>query len=138
MTGGEVKIRVRYKETDQMGVVHHSNYVNYYEVARTELLRALGLSYREMEERGVILPVREVAMNYIAPAHYDDLLTVKITLRALPMVKVEFLHEVYNEQGQLLNTGRVVLACVDAATRRPCRAPEWFVEPLKQDLYIKL
>lgn len=133
-----MKIRVRYKETDQMGVVHHSNYVNYYEVARTELLRSLGLSYREMEERGVMLPVRAVEMNYIAPAHYDDLLTVKIELCEAPRVRVEFRHEVCNERGELLNTGRVVLACVDAATRRPCRAPEWFTRPLEQDIYIRL
>lgn len=125
---GEVKIRVRYKETDQMGVMHHSNYVNFYEVARTEFMRENGLSYKEMEERGVMLPVREVYMNYLSPAYYDDLLTVKIKVARKPTVKLEFEHEVYNESGELINTGRVVLVFVNAETRRPCRAPQWFLE----------
>ena len=83
MPESEVRIRVRYKETDNMGVVHHSNYVNYYEVARTEMMRGRGLSYKEMEARGVMLPVREVQLNYLAPAYYDDLLTVFGTVRFL-------------------------------------------------------
>lgn len=121
-------MRVRYKETDQMGVVHHSNYVNYYEVARTEMMREHGISYREMEQRGVMLPVREVTMNYIKPALYDDLLTIKIRMPEKPGVKLTFEHEVYNEAGELLNTGRVVLVFVDAVTRKPRRAPQWFLE----------
>ena len=125
--GGEVKIRVRYKETDKMGVMHHSNYVNFYEVARTELLRERGISYREMEEKGVMLPVREVYMNYISPAYYDDLLTVKIRVAEKPGVKLHFEHEIYNESGELINTGRVILVFVNAETRRPVRAPEWFL-----------
>lgn len=128
MIESEVKIRVRYKETDNMGVVHHSNYVNYYEVARTEMMRDRGLSYKEMESRGVMLPVREVCMNYISPAYYDDLLTVKIRLAEKPGVKLTFEHEIYNEDGALVNTGRVVLVFVDAASRKPVRAPKWFTE----------
>ena len=87
MPESEVRIRVRYKETDNMGVVHHSNYVNYYEVARTEMMRGRGLSYKEMEARGVMLPVREVQLNYLAPAYYDDLLTVRIRIAERPGVK---------------------------------------------------
>lgn len=128
ITEYEVQIRVRYKETDNMGVVHHSNYVNYYEVARTEMMRSRGISYREMEAMGVMLPVREVSMNYIAPAYYDDLLTVKIRVAERPGVKLTFDHEIYNEAGDKINTGRVVLVFVDAATRRPIRAPKWFLE----------
>lgn len=123
----EVKIRVRYKETDNMGVVHHSNYVNYYEVARTEMMRAHGISYKEMEQRGVMLPVKEIHIDYLAPAYYDDLLTVKIRIDEKPGVKMRFEHETYNEEGRLINTGSVVLVFVDAATRRPVRAPEWFL-----------
>ncbi|MBQ4280262.1 MAG: acyl-CoA thioesterase [Rikenellaceae bacterium] len=126
----EVKLRVRYKETDNMGIVHHSNYVNYYEVARTEMLREFGTTYRTMEERGVMLPVLEVGMHYYHPAHYDDLLTIRITLPRLPMVKMQFDHEIYNEAGELINTGTVVLAFVDSRTRRPCRAPSWFTDLL--------
>jgi acyl-CoA thioester hydrolase, YbgC/YbaW family len=125
---GEVQIRVRYKDTDKMGVMHHSNYVNCYEVARTELMRERGLSYREMEERGVMLPVREVYMNYISPAYYDNLLTVRIRIAEEPRVKLVFDHEIYNESGELINTGKVVLVFVNAETRRPCRAPQWFLE----------
>ena len=124
----DFKIRVRYKETDNMGVVHHSNYVNYYEVARTELMRSRGLSYKEMEARGVMLPVKEVYMNYISPAYYDDLLTVRIKIAEKPTVKLTFEHEIYNEAGDLINTGRVVLVFVHADTRRPCRAPKWFLD----------
>lgn len=124
----EVQIRVRYKETDNMGVVHHSNYVNYCEVARTEMMRERGVSYKEMERRGVMLPVREVDMVYLAPAFYDDILTVKIWLDGKPGVKMRFVHEIYNEKGELINTGSVVLVFMDAATRRPVRAPKWFLE----------
>ena len=128
MPESEVRIRVRYKETDNMGVVHHSNYVNYYEVARTEMMRGRGLSYNEMEARGVMLPVREVQLNYLAPAYYDDLLTVRIRIAERPGVKLRFEHEIYNEAGDLINTGTVVLVFVDAVTRRPLRAPQWFLE----------
>ncbi len=128
MISDEVQIRVRYKETDKMGVVHHSNYINYYEVARTEMMRRSGISYRDMEERGVMLPVKEVNIDYIAPAYYDELLTIRITIAERPGVRLTFDHEVFNEKGELINTARVVLVFVNASTRRPCRAPEWFLE----------
>ena len=111
-----------------MGVVHHSNYVVYYEEARTEFLRCFGTTYKELEARGVMLPVSEVTMKYYKPAHYDDVLTVRITLPELPGARLIFDHEVYNAQGELLNTGRVVLGYVNAATRRPCRAPAEHVD----------
>jgi acyl-CoA thioester hydrolase len=114
---------VRYKETDAMGVAHHSNYAVWYEEARTELLRSLGASYRQLEAEGVMLPVSELTMKYFRPARYDDLVTVRITLSEPPNVRLVFDHELYNEQGELLNTGRVVLVYVDATTRRPRRAP---------------
>ena len=124
----EVKIRVRYKETDTMGVVHHSNYVNYYEAARAEVLRDLGTTYRELEARGVMLPVREVYMRFYSPAHYDDILTVRITLAELPAAKMSFDHEIYNQDGELVNKGTVVLAYMNSQTRKACRAPQWFLE----------
>ena len=120
----EIKIRVRYKETDAMGVVHHSNYVNYYEVVRTEMLRELGTTYKDLESSGVMLPIHEVKMNYYTPAYYDDLLTVKLTMKQMPTVKMIFDHEIFNEQGILLNTGHVVLVFMNAATRKACRAPK--------------
>lgn len=124
----EHKIRVRYKETDAMGVVHHSNYVTYYEEARTELLRTLGTTYRELEQSGVMLPVTEVTMKYYTPARYDDLLTVRIILREEPAAKMLFEHEIYNQDGQLINTGTVKLVYMNASTRRACRAPKWFLD----------
>ncbi len=124
----EFKIRVRYKETDAMGVVHHSNYVNYYECARTELLREMGTTYKILEERGIMLPVKTVSMEFFHPALYDDLLTVKIRLRELPAVKMVFDHEIYNEAGDLVNKGTVMLAYMNARTRRAIRAPQWFLD----------
>lgn len=126
-----VDIRVRYNETDRMGIVHHSNYVYYYEMARTEFMRRLGVSYREMEEGGVYLVVREVSSKYFAPAYYDEILHVTVKLTAEPMVKVTFDYEIHNDKGELINTGRTVLASVDAVTRRPMRCPEWFIDLLK-------
>ena len=124
----QTQIRVRYKDTDAMGVVHHSNYVNYYETARTELLREMGTTYKHLEETGVMLPVLEVTMKYFTPARYDDLLTVSIIIAELPAAKMVFEHEVRNEAGELVNTGKVVLAYMNAETRRACRAPTWFLE----------
>ena len=123
----DIPIRVRYNETDQMGIVHHSNYIFYYEVARTELMRSLGTSYREMEERGALLVVRDVRSRFVAPAYYDEMLNVRVSIREMPTVKVTFDFEIFNERGEHIHTGEVVLACVDKATRRPKRAPEWFV-----------
>ena len=110
------------------GVVHHSNYVNYYEVARTEMMRGRGLSYKEMEARGVMLPVREVQLNYLAPAYYDDLLTVRIRIAERPGVKLRFEHEIYNEAGDLINTGTVVLVFVDAVLAGRCGRRSGFLE----------
>ena len=120
----ETKIRVRYKETDTMGVVHHSNYVNYYEVVRTEMMRELGTTYKTLEASGVMLPIHEVKMNFLSPAYYDDLLTVRLTMKQMPGVRMIFDHEIFNEQGILLNTGQVVLVFMDAAKRKACRAPQ--------------
>jgi acyl-CoA thioester hydrolase len=126
----DVPIRVRYNETDQMGIVHHSNYIFYYEVARTELMRQMGTSYREMEERGALLVVRDVRSHFIAPAYYDEIWTGRTSIREMPTAKVTFDFEIFNERGELIHTGEVMLACVDKATRRPKRAPDWFVKLL--------
>lgn len=126
MVEREIKIRVRYKDTDAMGVVHHSNYVNFYETARTEMLREFGTTYKALEESGVMLPVKSVSMEFFTPGRYDDLLTVKIFMRELPAAKMVFDHEIYNEAGELVNKGTVVLAYMNAGTRRATRAPKWF------------
>jgi acyl-CoA thioester hydrolase len=115
-----------------MGYVYYGNYPLYYEVGRTEMLRSAGLSYRAMEEEGILLPVHSLNIKYMEPARYDDLLTLKVILKELPTAKIHFHYEVYNEQGKLLNTGETVLVFVDAQTRRPCRAPEALINELEK------
>lgn len=127
----ETKIRVRYKDTDQMGIMHHSNYIVMYEMARTEWLRDMGLTYAEIERRGIMSPIIEVQSRYLYPAFYDEVLTVKVYMDEMPMARFNILSEVYNESGKLINTGRVTLGFMHADTRRPCRAPEWFIEALE-------
>ncbi len=123
-------VRVRYAETDQMGYVYHGNYAVYYEAARTEMMRSIGLSYRAMEEQGIIMPVLSLRIDYREPALYDDLLLVRVTLTQLPAVRIEFHYEVLHEDGRLLNTGLVQLAFLDKSTRRPRRAPSGMVSQL--------
>ena len=122
------QVRVRYNDTDRMGIVYHGNYAMYFEVARLEMLRARGLAYRQMEEEGVMLPVSDLHVKYVSPAYYDDLLDVEVTLLEKPAVRVKFAFRITNQDEALVATGEVVLACVDAVTRRPCRAPKYFLE----------
>lgn len=131
----DTKIRVRYAETDQMGYVYYGNYAAYCEVGRVELLRAMGTSYRTLEESGVMLPVVDYSVQYKKPALYDDELLVRTIIKEMPRVKITFYYEIFNEQGDLLNTASTTLVFVNKETGRPCMAPEWFVEKLKQ--YIK-
>lgn len=132
LTTYEHQFRVGYKDTDQMGIMHHSNYIVLYEKARTEWLRDMGLTYAEIERRGIMSPIIEVHSKYIYPAFYDEVLTVKVLLNEMPMARLIIDAEVYNESGKLINTGSVTLGFMHADTRRPCRAPEWFVEALEQ------
>jgi acyl-CoA thioester hydrolase len=124
----ETKIRVRYGETDQMGYVYYGNYALYYEVGRVEALRTIGFSYKELEAKGVMLPVLSLEIKYIRPALYDDLLTVRTSIEHLPQTRIRFQHEVFNESGTLLNKGAVELVFVDAHTMRPTQAPDYFLE----------
>ena len=129
----DITLRVRYKETDQMGFVHHSNYPVYYEYARTELLRQMGASYKMMEDKGVMMPVREVGMKFFTPARYDDLLTIKCKMNEITGARIRFDHEIRNEAGELINTGFVELVFVNTTTRRPCHAPQWFVDLVNKE-----
>lgn len=131
MYTGISKVRVRYAETDQMGIVYYGIYTQYFEVGRVEALRELGLSYRAMEEAGTMLPVTRVEIKYHRSARYDDLLTIRSTIAELPGVRIAFDHEVLNEAGQLLTTGRVELVFVDSNTMRPKRAPADFMQIIK-------
>lgn len=126
----EFKVRVRYAETDQMGVVYHGNYAQYFEMGRVEWLRNLGLSYSVMEKQGVMLPVVSLTINYKKPARYDDLLTVRTIFKKQQSVKIEFDYEIYNEEGQLLTIGNSVLVFVDMKTGRPVLPPEYVRESI--------
>ena len=121
----EKTIRVRYAETDQMGYVYYGNYATYYEVARTEALRKLGLSYKKLEEEeGVMLPVLENHSKYLQPARYDDQIRIVVKVPEEPAVRITFTYELYNEDNTLINTGKTVLVFVNKESGRPCRAPE--------------
>ena len=127
----EFKVRVRYAETDQMGVVYHGNYAQYFEMGRVEWLRNLGLSYSELEKKGVMLPVVSLTLNYKKPARYDDLLTVRTIFKKQQSVKIEFDYEIYSEAGELLTTGNSVLVFVDMKTGRPVLPPDYVTEKIK-------
>lgn len=127
----EIEIRVRYAETDQMGVVHHGNYAIYLELARIEWLRKLGISYKKMEEEGIALPVVSLSINFKKSAYYDDLIKVKTQLKKAPTALVEFDYEILNESSEILCTATVVLAFVDIKTKRPTRPPQYFLEALE-------
>lgn len=124
----EFNVRVRYAETDQMGVVYHGNYAEYFEMGRVEWLRNLGLTYKFMEQNGVMLPVVSLTMNYKKPARYDDLLTVRTIFKRQESVKIEFDYEILSEQGDLLTTGNSVLVFVDMKTGRPIMPPDYVLE----------
>ena len=127
----EEKIRVCYADTDQMGYVYYGNYARYYEIGRVEALRGLGFSYKELEDSGVMMPVYEHKSRYHQPAKYDDLLAVRVLVKALPTVRMVFAYEIRNEAGDLLNTGETTLVFVDKYTNRLGKAPVALVEKIR-------
>jgi acyl-CoA thioester hydrolase len=123
----QLEIRVRYQETDAMGRVHHANYINYFEVGRTELLRAMGRSYREVEAEGYYLVVAEMSVRFLLPAQYDDLLTLRTAVVKARGARIEHDYQLFREL-ELLATGRSVVACVDRQGQVR-RLPEWLQAP---------
>ena len=130
MYTAETHIRVRYGETDQMRYAYYGNYAMYYEVARVESLRQLGLTYKELEAMGVIMPVLENHSEFLSPALYDELLKIVVTIREKPSVRIRFHYELFNEQGKLIHRGETLLAFVNQKTGRPCHPPEAFQKVL--------
>lgn len=122
--------RVRYAETDQMGVVYYGNYAEYLELGRVAWLRSLGLSYKNIEEEGTILPVLFLQIDYKKSAKYDDLLTIETTLKKVPSVKIEFDYKIYNETRELLAIANTVLAFIDRTTGKPKKCPDYILEKL--------
>ena len=125
-------LRVRYGETDQMGIVYYGNYADYLEQGRTEWLRTLGFSYKFMEENKIHLPVVNLNINYKKPALYDDVITITTTLKEIPSVKIEFYYEIHNQDGQLLITATTTLVFVDSSTKKLRKAPDYLLEKLKE------
>ena len=121
-------IIVRYGETDQMGVVHHSNYLRYLEVARLEWLTQLGISYNKMEEEGVMMPVISAHLDYKLPAKFEDALNVHIHLRSVPLVKMFFDYKITNQNNELICTASTTLAFMQASSRKPIRCPKPFMD----------
>ena len=132
MFSSETTIRVRYAETDQMGVVYHSNYFPYFESARAESIRHLGFTYADMEKMGVIMPVVDVHCRYLRPAIYDDLLTIKTLLKELPIHhKIEFHHEVFNEKGELLAVAKIILYFMESKSMKKTTMPAALLEKIQ-------
>lgn len=126
----QTEIRVRYGEVDAMGFVYHSHYIEYFDVARSEMMRQWGIPNSEIERRGVMLPVLKVEIDYKNPAHYDDLLTIRTTIKDMPRVKIKFDYEVFNPNGECITTASVTLAFMNAQTKRACRCPQFITEKL--------
>ena len=132
MYTSETFIRVRYGETDQMGYVYYGNYAMYYEVGRVESLRKLGLTYKELEAMGVMMPVLENKSKFLSAALYDDHLKIVTTIREKPGVRIRFEYEIFNGEGKLIHQGETTLAFVDKNTGRACRPPQVFQDVLKR------
>lgn len=130
MESFDIQTRIRYSETDQMGVVYHGNYAAFLEIGRTEWMRKKGLSYKELEQNGVMLPVVSLTMNYKKPACYDDLITIKTFFKSQTGAKIEFDYEIYNEKGDLLTTAYSLLAFVNKETGRPMAPPTYVSEKI--------
>lgn len=126
----ETTIRVRYAETDKMGYVYYSKYAEFYEVARTEAIRNLGIRYRDLEDQGVMMPVLSLTTKYIKPAFYDDNLLIKVFIKEMPTARIKFYYKIYNEKNELINTGETVLVFIDRETMKPCNAPETLIKAL--------
>ena len=130
MISDKIEFRVRYGETDQMSYVYHGNYAAYFEMGRTEWLRKLGVSYKKMEEEGIMLPVINLNTNYIKPAKYDDVLTLKTTLAKIPTARIEFNFEITNQKNELLTTATATLVFVNMKTNRPTRIPKYLLDKI--------
>ncbi|MFV7234653.1 acyl-CoA thioesterase [Flavobacterium sp. ZB4R12] len=131
MKDHKIDVRVRYSETDQMGVVYHGNYVPYFEIGRVEWLRNKGISYKRMEESGIALPIVSMNINYKKSARYDELLTVHTTFKSQSSVKIEFDCVIYNESDELLTTAQFILVFVSLKTGRPTAPPDYILDLLK-------
>ncbi len=123
-------LRVRYGETDRMGFLFHAHYANYYEIGRTESIRQLGLSYRQIEEAGILMPVTDLSIKFMLPAHYDERITVVSVIPKMPEVRMIVQGEMLNEAGQCINRSEVRLTFLDAESKRIVTAPDMLTAKL--------
>ncbi|SHG38336.1 acyl-CoA thioester hydrolase [Flavobacterium segetis] len=131
MKDHQVEVRVRYSETDQMGVVYHGNYIPYFEIGRVEWLRNKGISYKSMEQSGIALPIVSMSINYKKPARYDELLTIHTIFKSQSSVKIEFDCAIYNETNELLTTAQFILVFVSLISGKPVSPPDYILELFK-------
>jgi len=131
MKSHETFVKVRYAETDQMGVVYHGNYPQYLEIARIDWLESLGISYKNMEEEGIMLPVFELNLKYHRPITFDENLKIETRLRERPNVKIIFDYSIYNEAGEKVTSASSILVFVDSKTRKPIRCPKYIYDKLE-------
>ncbi len=130
MFSHSTKIRVRYADTDQMGYMYYGNYAEFYEVGRVEMLRSLGMTYKSMEESGIIMPVTELKCKYIKPALYDEEITVNVFIDKMPALRIHFRYELYNEKEELINIGETTLVFINKDMNKPCLPPADFLGKL--------
>jgi acyl-CoA thioester hydrolase len=128
----ETKVRVRYAETDRMGYCYYGNFAVYFEVARVEALRELGITYKQLEDEGVILPVLDYQVHYFKPAYYDEMLTIKTVIEQVKGARIYFTYSTFNEGGEELNKASTTLVFVDSKTKRPMSPPEYLAKELSQ------
>jgi acyl-CoA thioester hydrolase len=130
MLSHQVCYRVCYADTDQMGYVYYGNYARFYEIARVETLRSIGVSYKVLEDAGIGLPVYENYSKYHAPALYDDFLRIECTLVKMPSARIEFEYKIYNQNEALLHEGKTTLVFMDLATKKVVKAPDWLISAI--------
>jgi len=134
MKAHETQLRVRYAETDQMGVVYYGNYALYYEVGRAEWLRQFGMTYADLERKGVIMPVTRLDSRFLRPAHYDQLLTIRTSLKEMPKRRITFVSEVMDEDRELLSIGEVTLAFLDKKSMKVINIPSFLMEKIEKGI----
>ncbi|HON19266.1 MAG TPA: thioesterase family protein [Salinivirgaceae bacterium] len=126
------EFRIRYVHTDQMGIVYYGNYAMLYEIGRTELMRSIGIAYRDLEESGIMMPVIEMKSKYKRPLYYDEVIQIKTVIDTLPTASIIFRHEIFNSKGELCNLGEVTLGFINKVNKRPTRVPSKLLELLNR------
>jgi acyl-CoA thioester hydrolase len=132
MFTSQTTYRIRYADTDQMGVVYYGNYARFYEIGRSEMIRDLGYAYKELEDSGVVMPVVTVNANYKRPLFYDELITIETALKKMPEARMVFYHTIYNQDNEVVHTAEVTLVFLSKETNRPVRVPQYMISALEK------